>query len=304
MSFSILRGVLALAVCGAVASLTGALESGEKAAAAHPFFAFQDGMVGIPMKDQAKLLKELGYDGIEFEGTPRQVPEMLDALDAHNLKMFCMYLRVNVNPKKTPYDPVLKTAIERLKGRGTILTLNVKGGKPSTAGSDDRAVEVVREIADMAQASGLRVALYPHLGSYVARVEDAMRLTKKVNRENVGVCFNLCHFLKLDDEKNLERRLEEALPHLFVVSINGGENGDTKRMNWDRLIQTLDRGNFDVSRVLKTLKKLNYSGPIGLQCYAIPGDPRENLSRSMKAWRTLCRKTAPERDAERAPPLK
>ena len=31
--------------------------------------------------------------------------------------------------------------------------------------------------------------------------------------------------------------------------------------------------------------------PIGLQCYAVPGDKRENLRRSMKAWRDLWAQT-------------
>ena len=41
--------------------------------------------------------------------------------------------------------------------------------------------------------------------------------------------FNLCHFLKLDDEKNLEQRLQEAMPYLFAVSINGADGGETNR---------------------------------------------------------------------------
>jgi sugar phosphate isomerase/epimerase len=276
-----------IALCFVAAAASAADQNTGEPKIANPFYAFQDGLTGVPPKDQPKLLKELGYDGIEFEGTPQQVPEMLEALDAQGLKMFCMYVGANVEPNKPPYNPGLKTAIEQLKGRGTIITLLVLGGKPSSADSDDRAVAVVREIASLAEASGLRVALYPHFGCYVARVEDAIRLIEKVDRKNVGVSFNLCHFLKLDDEKNLERRLKEASPHLFVVSINGADGGDTNRLDWNRLIQTLDRGNFDVSRVLKTLKRLNYAGPIGLQCYAIPGDPRENLKRSMKAWRSL-----------------
>ena len=262
--------------------------TGERAIA-NPFYAFQDGLTGVPLADQPKLLKELGYDGIEFEGAPQQVPEMLEALDAQTLKMFCMYVGTNVDPKKPPYNPAVKTAIEALKGRGTIITLFVQGGKPSSTDSDNRAVTVIREIADLAEASGLRVALYPHTWFYVQRVEDALRLIRKVDRKNVGVCFNLCHFLKLDDEKNLELRLKETSPHLFLVSINGADRGDTNRMDWNRLIQTLDRGTLDVSRVLRTLKQLNYAGPVGLQCYAVPGVPRENLKRSIAAWRSLCR---------------
>jgi sugar phosphate isomerase/epimerase len=271
----------------ACAFLVSAVAEAVEQCLSNPFYAFQDGLVGVPLKEQPKLLKELGYDGIEYEGELEQLPDMLDALDAQHLKLFCIYTEANVDPSKPPYKPGLKAAIERLKGRDVVITPYVVGGKPSSEDSDDRAVAVLREIADMAAKSGLRVALYPHLGVYVARVEDGLRLVKKVQRDNVGVCFNLCHFLKLDSEKNLEQRMREAMPHVFIVTINGADSGDTQQMDWNRLIQPLDRGTFDVGRVLRTLRELKYTGPIGLQCFAIPGAPRDHLSRSMKAWQKL-----------------
>ena len=106
------------------------------------------------------------------------------------------------------------------------------------------------------------VVLYPHVGFYVARLEDGLRIAKKVDRKNVGTAFNLCHFLKLDDARNLEAALQQALPHLDLVSINGADQGDTKRMGWNRLIQTLDRGDFPLDELLTTLKRLGYDGPI------------------------------------------
>ena len=33
------------------------------------------------------------------------------------------------------------------------------------------------------------------------------------------------------------------------------------------------------------LKKLNFKGPVGLQCYAVRGDKRTNLKSSMAAWK-------------------
>ncbi len=201
--------------------------------------------------------------------------------------MFSIYVGACVDSGKPAYDPALAKAIAQLKGRPTIIWLTVTGGTPSSTALDDRAVAIVREVADMAAKSNLRVALYPHVGFYVARIEDALRLSKKAGRKNLGVTFNLCHFLKLDDEKNLERRLNDAAPHLFLVSINGADQGSTTQMGWDRLIQTLDRGTFPVQRVLKALDQCGYTGPVGLQCYAIPGDRRENLRRSMAAWQKL-----------------
>jgi len=286
-----------VALCLATATLALALDGDAKSAFENPFFAFDNGTGygRVVPEEQAAMLKELGYDGIGYTGA-QQIPAMLKALDARGLKMFSIYVDVCLTPEKGKpmYDPGLKAAIEQLKGRDTQIWLPISGGKPSSTDLDERAVTLVREIADVAEKSGLRVALYPHLGMYVERVEDAMRLAKKVDRKNVGVTFNLCHYLKLDDEKNLEQRLKEAMPYLFAVSINGADGGETNRMDWDRLIQTLDRGAFDVGRVLKTLKRSGYTGPIGLQCYAIPGDNRENLKRSMKAWRNLRARLAAE----------
>ena len=232
------------------------------------------------------MLAELGYDGMAHLWL-KGVPERLKTLDARGLKLFQIYVRVSVAPKKRPYDPHLEEVARLLKGRDTTLGLLVSGGKPSDPGGDARAVEVIREIAAVAQASGLRVALYPHTGDWLERVEDAVRVVQKVDRKNVGVMFNLCHWLKVDDEKNLEAVLKQALPHLFAVTINGADRGLGRRGGWDRLIRPLDGGTFDVAGFLGTLGKLGYTGPIGLQCYGLRGDAREHLQRSMKAWRRL-----------------
>jgi len=48
---------------------------------------------------------------------------------------------------------------------------------------------------------------------------------------------------------------------------------------------TLDRGDYDVFGMLVALQRAGYRGPIGLQCYSIKGDPKENLRKSMGAWR-------------------
>ena len=251
---------------------------------ANAFFAFDNGVgrrAWTP-KQQAKVLAELGYDGISYTGT-KNIPAVLQAFDVRGLNVFAIYVGVTLAPGKASYDPGLPQAIEQLKGRETIIWLYLLGGTPPEDVLDQEAVTVIREIANMAEASGLRVALYPHTGFYVATVQDAVRLSQKVDRKNVGASFNLCHFLKLDEEKNLKMCLKEAMPHLFLVSINGAD----AHGGWDRLIQTLDRGSFDLNGFIKTLRGLGYKGPIGLQCYNIKGDIRENLSRSIKAWRRL-----------------
>ena len=261
----------------------------------NPFFAMDTGTdrKHLSAKEQAEMLKELGYAGIGYSGL-EGIDEMLKELDKRGLKMFNTYLSVAIDPGTKRYDPRLKETIKQLKGTDVLLWLTVKSRKfkPSATDGDPFAVEVITEIADMADQSGLKVARYPPVNAWVESVEDAVRVTKKVNRKNVGATFNLCHWLKVDDEKNMRPLMELAMPYLFVVTINGADSGDTNKMAWDRLIQTLDRGSFDTYKFLKTLKELGYTGPIGLQGYGIKTDARENLKRSMQAWRSLSERMA------------
>ena len=276
-----------------------ALEKRTRGRLTNPFFAMDTGTnrKKLSAAEQAQMLKELGYAGIGYTGV-NGIDEMLEELEKRDLKMFNTYLGVSIDPDGRKYDARLGEAIKRLKGKDVLLWLTVKSRqfKPSSAEGDRYAVEVIREIADMAQQSGLKVALYPHVTSWVERVGDAVRVARKVNRENVGATFNLCHWLKVEGGKNMRPLMERAMPYLFVVTINGADSGDTSEMGWNRLIQPLDSGSFDTYKFVKTLKQLGYTGPVGLQHYGIKGDARENLKRSMNAWRQFQQRMAAEKN--------
>ena len=51
----------------------------------------------------------------------------------------------------------------------------------------------------------------------------------------------------------------------------------------------------DFAGLLKKLAARGYSGPIGLQCYKVPGDREQNLTRSMAAWRRFSARLAGEK---------
>ena len=279
-------------LCAALVSCLAVLAS---ASEPFEFFAFDNGLGrgDLAPDEQAAILSDLGYSGIGYTGT-ENIPAMLEALKKRGLKMVSTYVGIHVAPGQPAYDPGLPAAIQQLKGQGTMLWVYVQGGPASSADMDDRAVQVLREIAKMADDAGLRVALYPHTGFYVAMLEDAVRLAKKVDRKNVGVSFNLCHFLKTDRGQNLFELLQAAMPHMFLVSINGADSGKTFDMDWDRLIQPLGQGSFEVLGYLKVLKAAGYKGPVGLQCYGIQREPRDHLAQSMAAWRKMMAAMAAE----------
>jgi len=254
----------------------------------NPFFAMDTATKDAAHQtaiEQVEMVRELGYAGIGCTAG-QELGEMAKELDKNGLRLFTVYLGVNIDPDQQKYGPELKETIEVLKDRNAMLWLFVqsKQHKPSAPAGDERAMKILREVADMAAEANVRVALYPHTGFWVERVEDAVRVAKKVNRKNLGVTFNLCHWLMVDDEKNAESLIKSAMPHLFVVTINGADSGGK---DWKTLIQTLDRGTFDMRKFLKTLADAGYTGPIGFQGYGIGGEARDNLNHTMNAWLEL-----------------
>ncbi len=235
------------------------------------------------LEQQAAMLKELGYDGVGHLWLDN-IPERLKTLDAAGLKLFQITITVNLAPDKPAYDPRLKEIMPLLKGRGVQFVLLMGGLKSSDPAGDPRAVEIVREIAALAKEAGAQILLYPHTNDWLERIEDAVRVADKVDRPNVGVMFNLCHWLRVSKDRDYRSRLTKAMPRLWAVSLNGADEFDDQP-GWAHYIQPLGRGSFDMKAFLKTLQELGFTGPIGLQCFGIPGDAHDHLAESMKAWR-------------------
>lgn len=240
-----------------------------------------------------EMLKELGYTGISGHlGNSKPAADTQQAL-AHakavttqGLKLYAIYVGNTLTKEGLKVNPALEETIAGLKGQGTLIWLYItsRDFKLSAPEGDAVAVPELQRVADLAAKSGLRVAIYPHKGFWAERVQDAVRLAKKVNRPNFGVTFNLCHCLSVGDENRIPELLAEAKPHLFMVTINGADSGGK---NWKQLIQPLGEGSFDVGPVLRKLQALGYTGPIGFQAYGITGDRRELLAKTMAAWKNL-----------------
>ena len=261
-------------------------------AAPNPFFVFDNGLRGPGLETidaQLDLVKEVGFEGLSWRtDAPDRVKQLLEGAKQRGLKVFVIYANLDLKDGKLVYDPRLKEIIPLCKGTDTMIWPNLtsKQFKPSDPAGDDIAVAGLRDLAALCEANGVRIAIYPHFNMWVHRLEDALRVVKKVDRKNVGVTFNLCHALIDGAEAKIPALIEEAAPYLFCATINGADSGAAKT-EMPRMIQTLDKGSYDVGIVLQKLKAVGFTGPIGLQCYNIKGDPKTLLTGSMGAWKKL-----------------
>ena len=262
--------ILAMAALLAIAPVICA-EEAEAPTFQPPLFAFQNGVQFGSAEDEARVLKELGYAGIsQVNVGGEKLAEKIAAYYKAELKVLSVYLNVDDQ----------SIAVERVRplaNRQALIELTIRKLTPDT-------VAAVRETAAMAAKLNIRVALYPHHGFAVATMPQALNLAAKVDHPNLGVMFNLCHFLKNEDVADLESTLKAAGPRLFAVSTCGA-NVDGE--SWIELIQPLNEGDFPQARLFRALAELKFDGPVGLQCYGVRGDKRANLVASMDAWRKI-----------------
>jgi len=274
----------AAACCIRLANIEARGFDGVGAGLPNAIFAYEFG--DISPEQQARFAREYGFDGTVFDHA-RQIPERLRALDEAHLQLFFLWLTVDISHAQINYEAGLESAIEALKGRATVVWIAIQGGDAGGGrGAEERAIEAVDRISDLASQSNLRVALYPHYGFYLARFRDVIRVAEQAGRSNVGVTFNLCHELRAGFDPEFPQLLDKAIPRLYGVTINGA---DRQGRDWGTVIQPLGRGDYDVAGLVRTITRAGYRGPFGIQCYGLKGDPGVYLKQSMAAWRDVSR---------------
>jgi len=278
--------------------------AGEPAAAPKFYvYCMEMGVPGLkprPPAEQAKLLRELGFDGGAYAfWLDEQLEENLRLFDQSGLRVYMLYTGINLKPGAQAYDARLPEAIRRLKGREVTVCVTLTGLKPADPQGMEPAVKALRELGDAAAQAGVRISIYHHVNNWTESLPFVFEVVRKANHPQVGANFNLCHFLKVDGDKDYRPLLKENAGKIFGVTICGAQRGANAWTNG--LIQPLDRGDFDNRQLLALLHEIGYRGPIGLMCYGIPGDPREHLARSMKVWKSWWAKAAGQKSAAKKP---
>ena len=256
------------------------------------FYCFNNGvrtLLNAPVGNeaQAQLVKRLGYDGLAGH-TEETYFELRKAMDKVELDMPEIYIRLSVVDGKISDNPELKNILEDSKDLDLLVTLHLHADEfmNNKKEGDKLFVTGLRELADFGKPLNIQFAVYPHVNFYCETLEHAVSLVKTADRKNVGVVFNLCHMLKVEGEQGWQEKAKAAMPYLFMVSINGADSGNTREMDWDRLIQPLGEGSFDTYNLVKFLKDKGYDGKFGLQCYNIKQDCEVALTKSIETWKS------------------
>ena len=249
-----------------------------------------DGFKNVPKNapGKTKLLKSIGYDGLEGFGDQDFIG-LRKALEGEGLQMPVIYtplnFEVNRNSEKHSFDEIKEIIKAAAKGTVVYFHLHSDSYKNDKEKGDQVVAAILRELSGFAAGYGVKLGVYPHVTLYCETLEHSVKLAKMVDRKNYGAVLNLCHLLKVEGSKGIDDKIKKLTPWLVAVNICGADDGDTRQMGWERLIQPLGGGSFDTYLLIKLLLNNGYKGPIGLQCYNLKGDSAETLTKSLQTWK-------------------
>ncbi len=251
-----------------------------------PFVAMHTGTGGGPIEPQVKLVQELGFDGLAWDLD--HLAEVRQACEQRGMDVYSAYAVLDLPAADEDGKALdrrlapLQQAMQELAGGPGMLWLAVR----DEGGNDERArpaaLAVLRRLGDISRATGVEVALYPHHGFWLATVEQALTLCGEVNEPSLGICFNLCHWLRSTDTTDARPAIESCGASLLAATVNGA---DVAGQDWNTLIRPLGEGDHPLAQFLAGLDAAHFAGPVGLQGFGLTSPPREHLTRSMAAWR-------------------
>jgi len=238
---------------------------------------------------QIKILSQTGYGGamLSLKDDPKRwkmLPAYSEALKKHNVRLTAIHVRFYI--EDGTYPQVIKDNLPQLRDTKVVLVPSV-GSRKKMDRKDPKAVEmavkILREMSDDAKKYGLGgVAPYMHIGNWIETIDDNLRIAKAVDRRNVGVMFHLYHWQAVGnrDQDKLRADLTKAKPYLMVVVIQGADKDKATH-------KILGEGSFDMVPLVRTLREIEYQGPLGTMGYTQSGDIPGKLERAHKAWEKI-----------------
>ncbi len=137
----------------------------------------------------------------------------------------------------------------------------------------------MQQVADWPRLPGCAWLLSAR-GFYVASTQDAIRIVKKLSAR-ISASRSISAIVSGWDKNH---RSPTCCARQCRNCLRSASTAPTTKVDWDRLILTLDAVNTMSSHCCASSRnRLRWS--IGLQCYNVPGTFRENLTRSIRAWR-------------------
>jgi 2-keto-myo-inositol isomerase len=158
----------------------------------------------------------------------------------------------------------------------------------------DEYVSVLEELDDIARPHGVRLG-FEFLGfswCSVRTPKGAMEIVDRVNRENVGIILDTCHFYGGGGELREIEALDPA--KIFTVHINDMEDVPKEGMtDGKRLMPGDPNGAIPLNAIFQRLKDIGFDGPVAVELFREEYWSQDPYDVTQRAYDTSMKALAP-----------
>ena len=238
----------------------------------------------MSVMDKFKLIKELGFDGIELD-SPNDLneKEILAARDATGLEIPGTVNSLHWKKPLSHPDPAVRAecvesmknalrATKRYGGTTVLLVPAVVNADVSYADAYKRSQEEIRKIIPVAEETGIKIAFENVWNNFLLSPLEAAQYVDEFDHELIGWYFDVGNIVRYGWPEHWVRTLGHRIMKVDIKEYS------RKKANeegvWEGFKAELTEGDSDWSKVNAALRDVGYTGWGSAE---VPGGDRERL---------------------------
>ncbi len=239
----------------------------------------------MSMLDKFKMVKELGFDGIELDSPAKYSrDEVLRARDESGLPIHGVVDSVHWRETLSHADPTvrakgvegLKTALSDSKAYGgttVLLVPAVVNKEVSYADAYTRSQAEIRKVLPLAEDLGIKIALENVWNHFLLSPLETARYIDELDSPMVGAYFDVGNIVNYGWPEHWIRTLDKRIMKLDVKEFSR-KRRDEEGL-WKGFQVKIGEGDCDWTAVKQALSDINYQGWATAE---VPGGDRERLA--------------------------
>lgn len=224
----------------------------------------------IPLLDKFKMVKDIGFDGIEFNA-PVDIPisELLDAKNKTGIELPSVVNKDHWSKPLSDPDPKIRQAciesvaksLEEVKALGGDTVLVVPGvvnDKIPYEQAYNTALESIRKLIPFVEKTGMHIGLENVWSNFILSPVEARNFVDEINHPLIGWYFDIGNILRYGWPEHWIKTLNSRIVKLHVKEFSR-EIMNTKGLRSGFNVELLE-GDNNWPVVMQAVSEINYSG--------------------------------------------
>ena len=224
----------------------------------------------LSILDKFKLVKDLGFNGIEFNSpTEYNIKEILSAKAATGLEVPSVVNKDHWEKPLSDPDPSIRKftidsvakslqEVKELGGDTVLVVPGVVNEKVSYEQAYKNAIDSVRKLIPHVEKTGMKIGLENVWNNFILSPVEAKQFVDEIDHPQIGWYFDIGNVLRYGWPEHWIETLNKRIVKLHAKEFS------RKKMNdeglWKGFGVELLEGDIDWKKVMQTIRDVNYDG--------------------------------------------